>query len=85
MTANHSDIANRTSYQRHGKADCCTQPMSRVVAPFPGRRTMSNGLPQNMFRVYRRRCVTAGTGIAGITGFFFVDFSLGSIVVVVVG
>jgi hypothetical protein len=69
LTANHSDIANRTSFQRHGKADSCTQPMSKVVAPFPGRRTMSDGFVQNMFRVYRRRCVTAGAGIAGITSF----------------
>jgi hypothetical protein len=84
MTANHSDIADRTSCQRHGKADCCRQPMSKVVSPFPGPRAPSHGFVQNMFRVYERRCVTADDGIARITGSGadFVDSSLGSIVVI---
>lgn len=46
---------------------------------------MGDGLAQNMFRVYERRCVTADSDIAGITGFsaYSVDSSLGSIFVVV--
>jgi hypothetical protein len=32
----------------------------KVIAPFPGPRMTGDGFAQNMFRVYRRRCVSGG-------------------------